>query len=104
MTEIPELPDDLDSDEDLQQYIEQLKDHIEFLEDELEESEKEKLELKQELNQIQNTSNGVNPKILKDVADILTRLNKSTTDIESKDRPSKESANRLNDATGYDGR
>jgi len=104
MTEIPDTPDDFDSDEELQQYIKELEDHIEFLEDELEESEKDKLELREELNQIQNSSLGGNEKLLEEVADLLHRLNKSTTDLENKEPPSEDSANLLDDATGYDGR
>lgn len=54
MTETPPVPDEFDSEEELQQYIDQLHDQIEFLEEELTESEKEKLELKEELNEIED--------------------------------------------------
>lgn len=53
MTDIPEIPDEFDSEEELKQYIDQLHDQIEFLEEELEKSEKTKLELEQELDEIQ---------------------------------------------------
>ncbi|WP_276273608.1 hypothetical protein [Haloarcula litorea] len=53
MSEVPEVPDEFDSQEELKQYIDQLHDQIEFLEEEFEQSEKEKLELKQELNDLE---------------------------------------------------
>ncbi|WP_276273607.1 hypothetical protein [Haloarcula litorea] len=53
MTEVPSVPDEFNSEEELKQYIDQLHDQIEFLEEELENSEKDKLELKQELNDLE---------------------------------------------------
>lgn len=53
MNQTPEIPEDFDSEEELEQYIDQLHNQIEFLENELEESEKENSELKQELGQLE---------------------------------------------------
>ena len=53
MTEVPPVPDEFNSEEELKAYIDRLHDQIEFLEEELTESEKEKLELKQDLNDLE---------------------------------------------------
>ncbi|WP_276273609.1 hypothetical protein [Haloarcula litorea] len=53
MGEVPDIPDEFDSEEEVKQYIDRLHDQIEFLEEELEKSEKNKLELEQELDEIQ---------------------------------------------------
>jgi len=53
MDDPPEIPDEFENKDELEQYISQLHSHIGFLEEELEESEKDNLELRQELNQLE---------------------------------------------------
>lgn len=53
MTEIPELPAEFESEDELEQYLERLYDHIEVLEETVDESEKRKREFTEELNQIE---------------------------------------------------
>jgi len=51
MNEAPSIPDEIESKEELQEYIGQLQDHIQFLEEELEESEADKLQ--QEITELE---------------------------------------------------
>jgi len=50
MKDTPKIPEDIDTEKDFKQYINQLQNHIQFLEEELETSEKDKIELQQELD------------------------------------------------------
>jgi len=54
MTEAPELPDNFDSQEELNEHLDQLQEHIQFLEEQLEQSEKNKLELREDLQEIKD--------------------------------------------------
>ena len=104
MKNTPEIPDDFDSEEELQQYISQLHNHIEFLEDELEDSEKDKLELKQKLEEAQNSSDEARYAKVAAVASILNSLEDKISEtedhLEDRGNLSGEAANTISDITG----
>lgn len=90
MTEVPNIPDEFDSEEELKTYIDQLHDQIEFLEEELEESEKEKLELKQDLNELEEkASTGSHPSSdLEEMTDMAKQIADRLDSIELHGGPS----------------
>ena len=58
MAEIPDLPDEIDSDEELRRYVEQLHDQIKLLEKESTDSDPVTPELKQEFDKLRNKEFG----------------------------------------------
>lgn len=107
MGEVPELPDEFDSEQELKQYIDQLHEQIEFLEEEVEESEKEKLELNQELNEIKNQATHSGPGSFSSILEPLESIHQRIEEfeqgkIDDLDRgPSEEAKENFFDAAGY---
>jgi len=104
MTDTPPVPDEFDSKEELQQYIDQIEDEIDWLQQQLEESEKEKLELKQEVEELNQKSEQVKDTGLDRIENLLEKLLEIERDISKEDTPSEASANALDAATDYDNR
>jgi chromosome segregation ATPase len=88
MTEVPEVPDEFDSEEELQQYINRLRNQIEFLEEELEQAEKENLELKQELNEIEGEVSAASHEEIERIHANLTEFVERMESIELHGKPS----------------
>ncbi|WP_135365006.1 hypothetical protein [Halosimplex halophilum] len=53
MSELPEIPDEFDSEAELKRYIGRLRTRIEVLDDERDRTERADLELKQELDELE---------------------------------------------------
>ncbi|WP_436928710.1 hypothetical protein [Halosimplex halobium] len=78
MSELPEIPDEFDSEAELKRYIGRLRTRIEVLDDELDRTERE--ELKQELEEFEATVAANNETLeqvhttLQDLVDRLERI------------------------------
>lgn len=104
MTDVPEIPEQIDSEAEFTQYVDQLHTHIESVEPELAQAGKDTQELQQQLDLPENTPIEDRREVLEEVAEALHELTESIGDIEVGKPPSDESANQLDEATGYDGR
>lgn len=82
MTEIPDVPDKFESEEEFQRYADQLYDQIKLLEGKLEDSEKNEVELKQELEEAQNSSTDDRQAKIEAVASILSNLEAKFSDTQ----------------------
>lgn len=103
MSEIPAPPDGYDDDPDLGSYIDDLHDRIESLEEELDEVRAERESLQTALSEIEAHVTS-HTEDLQDVRRVLERTINTVEQTELPDGPSKESADALDKATGYDGR
>lgn len=88
MTEVPDIPDEFDSEKEVRRYIDRLRNQIEFLEEELEQTEKENLELRQELDEIEGEASAADPE---EVERIHAMLNEFVDRMESIDLHGKPS-------------
>ncbi|OAQ51357.1 hypothetical protein HTG_17625 [Natrinema mahii] len=113
MTEVPDVPEEFETGEELVQYIEQLQDQIGFLEEELEDAEKDPLALRHELNEIEEKASqqARSPESFVSLMEPLEEIRQRLVDVEEKylDDDSgyglsddAEATQELSDALGYD--
>jgi len=113
MTEVPEVPEEFETKEELIQYLEQLQDQIGFLEEELEDAEKENLALRHELDDIEEKASQQDrsPESFASLIEPLEEIRRRLVDFEEKylDDDSgyglsddAEATQELSDALGYD--
>jgi chromosome segregation ATPase len=95
-----ELPDDPN---ELKAYVEQLLDDLKHKDERLRKSEQTVLELKQELNEQKEPGNGLDA-LVRALEALVEEKKRTREKLERMEGPSEESANRLDEATGYDGR
>ncbi|WP_157575392.1 hypothetical protein [Haloferax sp. Q22] len=107
MSGAPEVPDDFDSKEEVNQHIEQLENYVEYLEEQIAESETEKLDLKQELAELKEQASNPGSGSFASLIDPLQGMQERLKEFEEGnvdelgDGPSEEAKEEFFEAAGW---